>query len=263
MQPKSSTGLCLIEPDWPAPSNVRSFVTTRSGGISNTPYDSLNLGGSVGDQHEAVAFNRRLISAQLPSDPVWLKQVHGTAVWNARQIQPSPNTIEADAAFTLNKNVVVAVTTADCLPLFFCSHDGSVVGVAHAGWRGLCKGVIENTVHQILNSGINLHAQDLMAWLGPAIGPEAFEVGEDVLREFAKFTVNHSVECLTSAFVPIKQKPGKYLANLYLLAKVRLNSLGIFDIYGGNFCTYQDRDHFFSYRRDGPTGRFASLIWFE
>ena len=263
MQLKSHAELFLIEPDWPAPSNVRSFVTTRKGGISTAPYDTLNLGDRVGDQHEAVSFNRQLIRNRLPSDPIWLKQVHGTEVWNAKPYKPNPQVIEADAAFTVHRNVVVTVTTADCLPIFFCSRIGNTVGVAHAGWRGLCNGVIENTIHKILSSTKNLQTHDLMVWFGPAIGPKAFEVGDDVLREFSKFAINHPIEKLMTAFEPIHEKPGKYLANLYLLAKLRLNSLGISEIYGGNFCTYQDHEQFFSYRRDGCTGRFASLIWFE
>lgn len=238
----------LIFPDWPQPKSVSSCSTTRAGGVSLPPFDSLNLGDHVEDSPEAVSENRqRLIElAQLPQQPVWLEQVHGTRVvhLDGREIKNR----QADAVYSNQVGQVCTVMTADCLPVLFCNLAGTEVAAAHAGWRGLCNGVLENTVRQFISP-----ANEIMAWLGPAIGAEKFEVGPEVKDAF----VNQSPD-LASAFIPHNDK---YHANIYLLARIKLNAVGITAIYGGGFCTVSDENRFFSYRRAGKTGRMASLIW--
>lgn len=236
----------LIVPDWPTPPNVRALQTTRLGGISEGPYASLNLGDHVADDPMRVAANRQRLTPWLPSEPLWLRQVHGTAVVHAEQAGCLP---QADAAVTGATNAVCVVMTADCLPLLICDRSGSKVAAVHAGWRGLQAGVIEAAVTQM-----KVQSADLMVWLGPAIGPQAFEVGAEVRQAF----VSQHAEA-ERAFVPAGD--GKWLANLYLLARQRLETMGIFAIYGGDLCTYTDAQRFFSYRRDGVTGRMASMIW--
>jgi len=246
-----------FKPDWSLPSNIGALVTTCEGGVSIAPYTSLNLGDHVGDAVESVQANRSILRQSLPANPIWLKQVHGTAVSTPLSRQTfTGDVIEADAAVTNIAGEVLSIMTADCLPVLFVSKDGKVIGAAHAGWRGACNGVLENTVSQMLALEPNLLASNLLVWLGPAIGPQSFEVGAEVLEAF----IQSGQEILPGTFTPIADKPSKYLANLYLLAKSRLKALGIHHIDGGNFCTYQD-SRFFSYRRDGVTGRFASLIW--
>lgn len=244
------SGVNLIEhcitPDWPAPANVRSLQTTRNGGGSVSPYASFNLGSHVGDNPLVVSRNRMLLSTFLPSEPVWLNQVHGTVVSNADHASCLP---EADASVSSHPGAVCVVMTADCLPILFCDESGSVVGAAHAGWRGLCDGVIESTV-----KAMKVAAPTLMAWLGPAIGPGKFEVGEEVRLAF----VEQQPEA-AAAFVAGAN--GKWLADLYQLARLRLNALGITRIYGGDLCTYSDPARFYSYRRDGVTGRMGTFIW--
>ena len=235
----------LIVPDWPAPPQVRTIQTTRQGGLSKAPYDSLNFGMHVGDDAYTVAANRNLLNTLVPSEPVWLEQVHGTAVLMAETAGCAPR---ADACITRRTNAVCAVMTADCLPVFLCDDVGTVAGVTHAGWRGLADGVIEETI-----IAMDVPTSSMMAWLGPAIGPQAFEVGPEVREVFMRH--DPASEFAFSAH------GDKYLADLYLLARQRLLSLGIQRIYGGNFCTYTDAERFFSYRRDGRTGRMASLIW--
>lgn len=238
---------CLI-PDWPAPQNVKALQTTRSGGASAAPCDGLNLGDHVGDAPLLVAHNRQLLAALLPSEPVWLNQVHGVVVADAGAAACRP---QADACVSTRPGAVCVVMTADCLPLLLCDDSGSVVGAAHAGWRGLCDGVIEQTVHSM-----NVAPATLMAWLGPAIGPQAFEVGDEVRAAF----VARQQEA-ADAFVP--GAPGKWFADIYRLARLRLNALGVTRIYGGGLCTCTDRARFFSYRRDGATGRMGTFIWLD
>ncbi len=235
-----------ITPDWPAPKNVHALQTTRNGGFSVTPYDSLNLGDHVGDAPLAVERNRMLLQPLLPSEPVWLKQMHGTVVADAAQTACWP---EADAIVSSRPGAVCVVMTADCLPLLLCDERGGVVGAAHAGWRGLCDGLIESTVR-----AMNVPPQTLMVWLGPAIGPSAFEVGEEVRTAFTTRQREAA-----AAFVP--GISGKWYADIYQLARLRLNALGITRIYGGGLCTYTDSTRFFSYRRNGVTGRMGTLIW--
>ena len=240
----------MITPDWPAPANVRSLITTRSGGVSAAPYASLNLGDHVGDNPQHVMQNRAVLKAQLPAEPRWLKQVHGIAVADACMVGA-----EADASVAFQAGEVCAVLTADCLPVLLCDQSGTVVGAAHAGWRGLLNGVIESTV-----AAMKVPSSALLAYLGPAIGPQAFEVGDEVR---AAFVVENPEAA--SAFSPGDQQAEtqKWLADIYELARLRLEKLGVAGVYGGGLCTYTDAEQFFSYRRDGVTGRMASLIWLE
>jgi hypothetical protein len=242
----------FIRPQWPAPIKIKSLVTTRAGGLSSPPYHSLNLGDHVGDDPNTVSANRDLLRARLPSEPHWLKQIH-----SANVSTPKEPLEEADAIVSNVCGDVLAIMTADCLPALFTNTAGTVVGAAHAGWRGLCAGVLENTASKLQSLEPNLKLSDILVWLGPAIGPSAFEVGQDVLDAF----VQSKAPFANNAFIPIAGKPGKYLTDIYLLARARLAAVGISNIYGGNFCTVTQADQFFSYRRDGITGRFASLIW--
>jgi YfiH family protein len=241
--------LPLILPDWPAPPNVKSLQTTRAGGVSRMPWDSFNLGLHVGDTPEAVARNRALLQARLPAAPVWLEQVHGAQVLDLTDAPEAGALPRADAAVRRLPGRVCAIMTADCLPVLFCDEAGTVVAAAHAGWRGLLAGVLENTV-----AAMRVAPERILAWLGPAIGPTAFEVGAEV---YAAFTAHAA--CAQSAFLP--GAPGKYWANLNQLACQRLTAQGVHRIFGGDFCTYTDAARFFSYRRDGRTGRMASLIY--
>lgn len=238
----------LILPDWPLPVGVKACSTTRHGGVSLPPYDSLNLATHVGDDAQTVAYNRQLLVADagLPQMPVWLEQVHGTCVL-ALEGQ-TPGDLRADAVYSNMPGQVCAVMTADCLPVLFASLAGDEVAAAHAGWRGLCNGVLESTVAHFTAAPSNI-----IAWLGPAIGPYQFEVGAEVRAAF--ITADSAA---IAAFTPHGEK---LLANIYLLARQRLQRAGIFAIYGGDRCTMSERSHFFSYRRDGITGRLASLIW--
>lgn len=239
----------FIRPDWPAPGNVRALSTTRKGGVSSGAYASLNLGEHVGDEPKSVAVNRaRLQGALGKAVPRWLQQVHGVRVAVDVDISHAP----ADAAVTGHHNVACTIMTADCLPLIFCDKAGSRVSAAHAGWRGLAAGVLEATV-----SAMDAAPHDLMAWMGPAIGPGAYEVGDEVRQAF----VTPSLEA-AKAFVPGKA-PGKWWCDLYQLVRQRLETAGVKHIYGGGFCTYTDRERFFSFRRDGECGRMATLIWLE
>lgn len=236
----------FIYPDWPAPANVRAVQTTRNGGLSAPPYASFNLGSHVGDNPLVVARNRMLLEPMMPSEPVWLQQVHGVMVADAGHAGCLP---EADACVSAHKGAVCVVMTADCLPVLLCDENGSVVGAAHAGWRGLCDGVIESTVN-----AMQVPPGTLMAWLGPAIGPSAFEVGDEVRAAFVA-----KQPAAVAAFVAGAE--GKWLGDIYMLARLRLQSLGIERIYGGNFCTFSDPARFYSYRRDGVTGRMGTFIW--
>jgi YfiH family protein len=234
-----------ITPDWPAPGHVRAFVTTRNGGVSTGAYASLNLGTRVGDEVAAVTQNRARVRALLPGDPKWLHQVHGTAVVQADRAE---NETTADAAFTRANAVVCTVQVADCLPVLFCDRAGSCVAAAHAGWRGLSAGVLEQTI-----AALGVPPQHLIAWLGPAIGPTAFEVGADVLDAFGDIDPKHD------AFVAAR--PGKWMADLFALARRRLASAGVGAVCGGGLCTASDSARFFSHRRDRVTGRQAAFVW--
>jgi len=249
----------FFKPDWSSqPKSVHAIVTTREGGVSMPPYSSLNLADHVGDSIEHVIQNRLILSRELPGSPIWLKQVHGTDVSTPQsRLINQGFEVEADAAVSNISSEVLAILTADCMPVLFASKKGECIGVAHAGWRGLCNGVLENTVSAMLALSPNLSPADILVWLGPAIGSEAFEVGADVFEAF----INQGSLIPNQAFIPINKRPGKFLANLYLLAQSRLKAVGVTSIEGGNLCTFTDCTQFFSYRRDGQTGRFASLIW--
>ena len=240
----------LIIPDWPAPAQVRAASTTRWGGVSQSPYESLNLAGHVGDDPANVAENRQRLAAALNRvhEPAWLEQVHGTTVVKAETVSAP---VIADAAWTRAPGRSCVVMTADCLPVLLCDRVGTVVAAAHAGWRGLAAGVIGATVARL-----GMPPMELLAWLGPAIGPDAFEVGEEVRAAFLKLDAGNVV-----CFRP--SPAGRWLADLYELARRQLRSLGVSAIYGGEFCTFSEPERFFSYRREPRTGRMASLIWLE
>jgi YfiH family protein len=235
-----------IVPDWSAPFKVKALVTTRNGGLSTGPYASLNLGLRVNDDPAIVGRNRALLRNHLPAEPRWLQQVHGNRVVDAARVEQP---VEADAATSRTSDTVCAVMVADCMPVFLADRGGTVVGAAHAGWRGLAAGVIENTVQSMA-----VAPSELVAWLGPAIGPTAFEVGADVRNAF----VGRDAGAAT-AF--IDHKPGKWLADIYALARRRLHAIGVIDVYGGNLCTVSEPRRFYSHRRDRITGRMAALIW--
>lgn len=240
-------------PDWPAPAKVHACTTMRNGGVSQRPYDSFNLADHVGDTIDAVRQNRALLQRdwQLPSAPVWLTQVHGKDVLELPAQQPAP--YQADASFSILPGTVCAVLTADCLPLLFCDRHGRAVAAAHAGWRGLAAGVIEATIQRYLAVVGTLQATDLLVWLGPAISPAAFEVGQEVLDAF---TARYQ-----DAQLAFKQTgEASWRADLYQLARLALTQCGVQHIYGGQWCTFTD-ERFFSYRRDRQTGRIATLIW--
>ena len=238
-----------IEPDWPSVPHVRALSTTRSGGESQGAWCSLNLGMNCGDDSAAVLRNRAILRAHLPNDPAWLRQVHGTGV---RRLAPGAEIdgVEADAAVTDARKQVCAVLTADCLPVLLCNRQGTEVAAAHAGWRGLCAGILEATVGAMQGP-----PGELQAWLGPAIGPEAYEVGDEVRDAFLQ-----KDPLAEAAFT---QRGNRWLLDLYRIARQRLASAGLREVSGGNLCTFSDPRRFFSYRRDGATGRMATLIWLE
>lgn len=244
-----------IIPDWPAPVHVKSLFTTRSGGVSdgeNGIYASLNLGMHLRDDPVAVERNRALLCDYLPTEPKWLQQVHGiepVCIEHATVAVP-----QGDAALSRKPGRVCAIMVADCLPVFLCDRAGTVVAIAHAGWRGLVGGIIEQTI-----AAMQVDRGSLLAWLGPAIGPNHFEVGVDVYRAFVQ-----QDGIAEKAFMATRKKPEKkWLADIFLLARQRLKASGVSAIYGGGICTYSDAQRFFSYRRDGETGRMAALIWLE
>jgi YfiH family protein len=246
-----------LVPAWDAPANVAALSTTRLGGVSRAPYDDgagaggLNLGLHVGDLASDVERNRALLNGMLPAAPNWLNQVHGTTVVDAADALPGT---VADAMTTTRTGVVCAIQTADCLPLLLADRAGRVVGAAHGGWRGLAGGIVENTVARMREQG----AIELVAWLGPAIGPGRFEVGDDVRQAF--YSRGLDGETVERAFRAIDGRPGKFLADIYALARALLQSVEVTKVFGGDCCTVSDA-RFYSFRRDHATGRMASLIW--
>ncbi len=234
-------------PDWPAPAGIKACVTTRSGGVSLAPFDSLNLGDHVDDQLEAVAENRRRLTEHFAMAPAWLQQVHGIVVAHA-----DPAVVAtADASWSATPGVACTVMTADCLPALFCNRAGTRVAAAHAGWRGLAAGVLDATLDHL-----DVPPAEVLVWLGPAIGPQCFEVGAEVREAFAS-----QLPATEQAFVP-SINAGRFMADIYQLARLRLAARGVTAVYGGGYCTVSD-PRFFSYRRAPRTGRFASLIWLE
>ena len=239
----------ILRPDWVAPAGVRAVMTTRSGGVSPAPYDSFNLATHVGDRPEAVEENRRRLRAalSLPSEPAWLEQVHGNAVAVLPARTPGP----ADAAVAFTRGPVCAVLVADCLPVFLATRAGDRVGIAHAGWRGLAAGVVETTL-----AAFDCEPRELVAWLGPSIGPTAFEVGDEVRDAFLAQDAQADV-----AFR--RGRPGRWLADLPALARRRLGAAGVMQVGGEGYCTVSEPARFYSYRRDGATGRMAALAWLD
>ncbi|QBQ54353.1 peptidoglycan editing factor PgeF [Nitrosococcus wardiae] len=246
MNEKDNT-LPVITPQWPAPGNIQAYTTTRRGGVSSPPYHSLNLANHVGDRLEVVEKNRIRLqqSLSLPIEPSWLTQVHGNEIVSANK---GPGQ-RGDASVAYGPGSVCAILTADCLPLLLCNQEGTKVAAAHCGWRGLAAGIIEATV-----SALEVPGKRLLAWLGPAIGPQAFEVGPEVREVFLDQDWRH-----TSAFTVHRQ--GRWLADIYQLARLALAKQGVQWIYGGQYCTVADPHRFYSYRREGKTGRMATLIW--
>jgi YfiH family protein len=251
----------ILAPEWPAPPKVHAAFTLRSGGVSAAPFDSLNVGAHVGDEAAAVAENRRRVRAKLslPEEPAWLEQVHGIEVLDLGRVTHSCSALDdpaggvavADAAFTRRPGRVCAVQVADCLPVLMSVHDGSAVAVAHAGWRGLAAGVLEATVQALA-----VEPAQLIAWLGPAIGPANFEVGDEVRQAFHGHDAGAADAFAANA-------RGRWQCDLVGLARRRLAALGVAAVFGGNWCTYTDAVSFFSYRRDRRCGRMAALIWRE
>lgn len=237
-----------IVPGWPAPPNVKALITTRNGGVSRGPYASFNLGLRTGDDPAAVVANRACLRRLLPQEPKWLTQVHGATVIEADGIESSPH---ADASIARRPGTVCAILIADCVPVLFTDRRGTLVAAAHAGWRGLVSGVLENTARMT-----GTVAADVLAYMGPGIGPNAFEVGADVRDAFLARDARAQ-----TAFTP--HRPGKWLADLYALTHQALARAGVTQVYGGGFCTVSDARRFFSYRRDNTTGRMAALIWRE
>jgi YfiH family protein len=238
-----------VVPDWPAPARVRALVTTRAGGVSAGGCASLNLGTRCGDDAAAVAENRSRLAARLPSEPVWLRQVHGVTVADADAARAAAGEPEADASVARRAGTVCAVLVADCMPVLFSDDAGTVVAVAHAGWRGLAAGVLEATL-----AAMHARPDSVLAWLGPAIGPRVYEVGDEVR---AAFLARDSQAA--KAFVPTR--PGHWLLDLYLVARQRLAARGVTRVSGGGLCTYSDAARFFSHRRDPRSGRMAALVW--
>jgi len=234
-----------LPPDWPAPPGVRATCTTRAGGCSEGAWSSMNLGTRCGDSAEHVRRNRERLARMLPAAPQWLHQVHGTAV--AGHPGTASGELEADALVAFAPGQVCAVLSADCLPVAFCDRRGSRVGVAHAGWRGLAAGVLQATV-----AALDCHPDDVIAWLGPAIGPAAYEVGAEVVAAFR--------DEFDQGFRPHGER---WLLDLYTVARLKLAAVGVKAVFGGGFCTYSDPERFYSFRRDGVTGRMATAVWME
>lgn len=240
-----------ITPDWPAPPNVKAAATLRTGGVSEGAFSSLNLGSHVGDAPAAVAENRSLLRAalKLPAEPTWLNQVHGINVAAAEGAASVPPT--ADASVARGTGAVCVVMTADCLPVLFCDRAGTRVGAAHAGWRGLAGGVLGATI-----KALDVSPSQLMAWLGPAIEQDAFEVGDEVHEAFLKLAADNAAAFDANA-------RGRWQADLYQLARNELARLGVTAVYGGGFKCFADSERFFSYRRESRTGRMATLVWLQ
>ncbi len=253
----------LLIPDWPdAPNNIGAFTTFRYGGVSLAPYDDgvsgqngFNLASHVGDNPAHVAQNRALLRTVLPAEPAWLTQTHSILVHDAAKVTGAP---EGDASYATARNIVCVTMTADCLPVLFCDAKGTIVAAAHAGWRGLADGILEATVQAMRDQG----AQEILAWMGPAIGPQSFEVGEDVLEAFTS-----RVPDTRAGFTPIAgnsvNQPRKYLSDMYQLARIVLSKVGVTRVAGGGWCTVLDKKRFYSFRRDDITGRMASVIWMK
>ncbi len=256
----------IIFPDWDAPDNIKAIQTTRLEGFSHAPFDSFNLAEHVNDNTSDVIKNRQKLVELLPAEPKWLNQIHSNTVVDANVSMPG---MDADGSYTTQANVVSVVMTADCLPVLICDRNGKGVAAIHAGWRGLLDGILEQGVTKLLDA-IHGKPQDLLIWLGPAIGPDRFEVGDEVRQAFLDKTPPKSSDYLKIAqcFIPSTHETDvamkrKWLADIYQLAQVRLSAIGVENFFGGTYCTYKGNNRFYSYRREGKTGRMASLIWIE
>jgi YfiH family protein len=242
-----------LTPNWPAPNNIRAYVTTRKGGYSKNDYNSFNLATHVGDDNATVEINRKHLqkTLQLPAEPFWLTQVRGTHVIALDEIDiKKSNNPDADGSWTTQPNKICVVMSADCLPVLLCDQKGTCVSALHAGWRGLASGILETGI-----KSLPVPASQLMAWLGPAISIDAYEIGEEVRQEFLKVDANAEIAFRAS------NRAGHWYVDLYEIARQRLRSVGVTQIYGGEYCTHRDQELFYSYRRDGKTGRMASLIY--
>jgi len=252
----------FLTPDWPAPAQVKSAITLRRGGCSRPPFDSNNLALHVDDSAADVQVNRHNLVTHLalPAQPLWLDQCHSTElVYVPDYFQEPQQAATADGSYSDRANTVCAILTADCLPVLFCNQSGSQVAAAHAGWRGLCGGILRKTVATFKHS-----PQQVMAYLGPAIGPQVFEVGAEVLQAFIRNAQDEQhKQAVTAAFKAVEGSANKYLADLYALARAELVASGVTAIYGGNYCSYSDSERFYSYRRESKTGRNASLVWLQ
>jgi polyphenol oxidase len=251
----TDNGLTLLKPCWEVPSHVRAFVSTRLGGVSQEPFKSLNLGNHVGDHPDDVSQNRLFIRQELPTNPIWLNQVHGTQLWTPQNPQ-----VVADGAVT-DQHQALTMMTADCLPILICDAMGDVLGACHGGWRGLSQGIIEKTMRQMVSQKgpdqPKAYISQLKVYLGPAIGPAHFEVGDDVRLAFMQMKEIYDIQ---SCFQSLSA-PEKYLGNLFQIAKQLVLHLGVEQIYSEEICCYERADLFFSHRRDKKTGRFASFLW--
>jgi len=249
------SGLILLRPNWEVPQHVKSFVSTRAGGVSSGLYASLNLGSHVGDHHDHVQHNRAKVRALLPSEPLWLKQVHGTQIWSEKLPQ-----LEADGAVTSYDNHVLSIMAADCMPLLFCDQEGDIIAACHGGWRGLSQHIVAKTVQQMLfekkPDDSQKYLSGISVYLGPCIGPNHFEVGLDVVNAF-----HQNGESLMKDAFQVGSNHGKYYANLFKIATLQCQLLGIGRIFTEEICCFEESKLFFSHRRDKQTGRFASFLW--
>jgi YfiH family protein len=248
----------MIPVDWDVPQNIKTRVTTRQGGFSQAPYDSFNLAEHVGDDRANVQKNRQKLEKNLPSAPIWLNQIHSNRVVEAK---PSDILVDADGSYTSQNKVVSVVMTADCLPVLLCNRQGNAVAAVHAGWRGLSDGIIEQGVKKILASS-QCQANDIRVWLGPAIGASMFEVGDEVKQSFLQQASISEQKAMSACFIA-SHNQNKWLADIYQIARLRLAAIGVENCSGGTYCTYKNDELFYSYRRDGQTGRMASMIWID
>jgi len=253
---QTSYGLVVLKPNWEVPEHVQAFVSTRKGGVSDVPYDSLNVGKHVGDQLVHVEQNRDILQKIMPSDPIWLNQVHGTQIWTGPQ-----SSLEADGAVTELAHQVLTIMTADCMPILFCDEQGDILGACHAGWRGFAQGIIQKTLDEMILKKRPHHAKQYLSninvYLGPTIGSRHFEVGGDVFDAFSQILTQQQMDLI---FTPIMQSQ-KYFLNLFTLANLQLNAIGIVRIFSEEICCFERSDLFYSHRRDKKTGRFASFLW--
>ena len=244
----------FLLPNWPIPANVHAYVTTRLGGYSSGAYASFNLGAYVQDEENNIRANRQYLkkNLQLPNEPYWLKQIHSTTVVALDTATTNATAVEADGSWASLPGKICVVTTADCLPVLLCDQKGTCVSALHAGWRGLAHGILEEGI-----KALPAEPKELIAWLGPAISSNFYEVGEEVRQAFLKVDAKAAL-----AFRPSERADHWYM-DMYLLARQRLQAAGVPAIFGGEYCTYREADKFYSYRRDNVTGRMASLIWLE